>query len=68
LEGLEILVVLVGLLLGNLHLFLQLGEGSGVGALVLLKELEDLLDALRVELHTDAVQVLGLVSPELDLG
>ena len=67
-EGLEVLVVLVGLFLGNLHLFLQLGEGSSVGALVLLKELENLLNTLGVELHADAVQVLGLVFPELDLG
>lgn len=68
LQGLQVLVVLVGLLLGDLHFLLQLAEGGGVGALVLLEELEDLLDALGVELHADGVQVLGLVLPELDLG
>lgn len=67
LEGAEILVVLVGLFLGNLNFLLQLGEGGGVGALVLFKELEDLLDALTVELSADLVEVLALVFPELKL-
>jgi hypothetical protein len=58
LQGLEILVVLVGFFLGDLNLFLEFGEGSGVGALVLLEELEDFLDALGVKLFADGVQVV----------
>jgi hypothetical protein len=46
LKSLEVLVVLIGFLLSDLHFFLELTEGSGVGALILLEELEDLLDAL----------------------
>lgn len=68
LQGLEILVVLVGFFLGDLNLFLEFGEGSGVGALVLLEELEDFLYALGVELQTDRVEVLRFVAPELDFG
>ncbi len=68
LQGLEILVVLVGFFLGDLNLFLEFGEGSGVGALVLLEELEDFLYALGVELQTDRVEVLRFVTPELDFG
>jgi hypothetical protein len=68
LQSLEVLEVFVGLLLRDLNLFLKLGERSCIGALVLFKELENLLDALGVELHADAVQVLRLVFPELDLG
>lgn len=67
LKSLEVLEVFIGLFLSDLNLLLQLGEGSCVGALVLFEELKDLLDAFRVELHTDAVEVLGLVLPELDL-
>ena len=33
----------------------------------MLKELKNLLDALRIELVTDGFQVLGLVLPEIDL-
>jgi len=51
-----------------LYFFLQFAEWSCVGALVLLKELEDFLDALRVELLADRVQVVRLVLPELNLG
>jgi hypothetical protein len=47
---------------------LELAERSGVGALVLFKELEDFLDALRVKLLADGIQVLGLVAPELKFG
>ena len=68
LQGLEILVVLVGFFLGDLNLFLEFGEGSGVGALVLLEELEDFLYALGVELQTDRVEVFRFVAPELDFG
>ena len=46
LKSLEVLVGLIGFLLSDLHFFLELTEGSGVGALILLEELEDLLDAL----------------------
>lgn len=67
LESAEILIVLVGLLLGNLDFLLQLGEGGGVGAFVLFKELEDLLNALTVELSADLVEVLALIFPELNL-
>lgn len=67
-ESLQVLEVLVSFLLGNLNLLLELAEGSGVGGLVLLEELEDLLDALGVELNADGVEVLGLVLPEVDLG
>lgn len=66
-QGLEILEVLVSLCAGCLDLLLELAEGAGVGRLVLLKELEDLLDALGVELLADGVEVVGLVLPELDL-
>lgn len=68
LQGLEILIVLVGFFLGDLNLFLEFREGSGVGALVLLEELEDFLYALGVELQTDRVEVLRFVAPELDFG
>jgi hypothetical protein len=54
--------------LSDLHFLLQLGERSGVGRLVLLEELEHLLDALRVQLLADLVQVLGLALPEFKLG
>ena len=47
---------------------MQLAEGGGVSALVLLKELKNLLDALGVELETDAVKVLSFVLPEVQLG
>ena len=50
-----------------MHLFLQLGERSSVGGLVLLEELEHLLDLLRAELLADGVEVAGLVAPELNL-
>ena len=33
----------------------------------MLKELKNLLDALRIELVTDGFQVLGFVLPEIDL-
>jgi len=46
LKSLEVLEVLIGLLLGNLDLLLELAEGGGIGALVLFKELENFLDAL----------------------
>ena len=46
LKSLKVFKVLVGLLLGNLDLLLELAEGSGIGALVLFKELENFLDAL----------------------
>jgi hypothetical protein len=46
LEGVEVLVVLIGFVPSSLDLFLQLTEGAGIGRLVLLKELEDLLDLL----------------------
>lgn len=46
---------------------MEFTEGASVGGLVLLEELEDLLDALGVELLADGVQVVGLVLPELDL-
>lgn len=68
LEGLEILVVLVGLKASDLNLFLELAEGASLGGLVLLEELEDFLDALSGELFTDGVQVFLLVLPELDFG
>jgi hypothetical protein len=50
-----------------LNFLLQLREGSGVGRLVLLEELEHLLNALRVQLLADLVQVLGLGFPEVEL-
>lgn len=59
-ESLQVLVVLVGFLLSDLHFLLELGEGSGVGRFVLLEELEHLLDAFGVQLLADLVQVLGL--------
>jgi hypothetical protein len=65
---LQVLVVLISFFLGDLDFLLELGEGGGVGALILLEELKNFLDALGVELQADRVQVLGLVSPELNLG
>lgn len=67
-EGLEIFVVLIGLETGDLNLLLELGEGRGLGRLVLLEELEDLLDALSGELVADRVKVLTLVLPEVNFG
>ena len=58
LQGRKIFEVLVRLLLRDLDFFLQLAEWSRVRALVLLKELKNLLDALGVELDADAVEVL----------
>jgi hypothetical protein len=49
------------------HLFLQFGESGGVGGLVLLEELEDLLDSLTAELSADGVQVVTFVLPEIEL-
>jgi hypothetical protein len=46
LKSLKVFKVLIGLLLGNLDLLLELAERSGIGALVLFKELENFLDAL----------------------
>jgi hypothetical protein len=51
-----------------LNFLLKLRERSCVGRFVLLKELEDLLDALRVQLLADLVQVFGLALPEVELG
>ena len=45
-ESLEVLEVLVGLGSGELDLLLELAERTGVGGLVLLEELKDLLDLL----------------------
>ena len=50
-----------------MHLLLQLAEWSRVSALVLFKELKDFLDAFRGELLADAVEVLSLILPELNL-
>jgi hypothetical protein len=50
-----------------LNFLLELGEGSCVGRFVLLEELEDLLDALRIQLLANLVQVLGLALPEVEL-
>jgi hypothetical protein len=47
---------------------LELAEGSGVGGLILLKEFEHLLDALRRELLANVVQVVTLSLPEVKLG
>ena len=66
-EGLKILEVLIGLSPGSLDLLLQLAEGPSVGGLVLLEEFKNLLNALRVELFADSIQVVGLVPPEVDL-
>jgi hypothetical protein len=51
--------------LSDLNLFLKFAERSRVGALVLFKELKNLLDAFGVELEADAVEVLRLVLPEV---
>jgi hypothetical protein len=66
-ERLQILEVLVGFGASGLHLLLQLREGRCVGGLVLFEELQHFLDALGVELVADRVQVLTLVSPEVEL-
>lgn len=63
-QGLEISEVLVGLRSSNLDLLLELAERSSVGRLVLLEELENLLDPLRVKLIADRVKVLSLALPE----
>jgi hypothetical protein len=51
--------------LSDLNLFLKFAERSRVGALVLFKELKNLLDAFGVELEADAVEVLRLVLPKV---
>ena len=68
LQCLQELVVLIGLDPCNVHLLLELAEGAGLRALVLLQELQDLLDALAGELLADGVEVGALVLPELELG
>ena len=45
---------------------LELAERSSVGRLVLLEELKNLLDPLRVQLLADLVEVLALVLPEFN--
>jgi len=45
-QSLEIFVVLVGFILGDVHFFLELGEWTGVCRFVLLQEFEDFLDSL----------------------
>ena len=57
-KGLKILVVLIGLSAGGLNLLLELGEGTSVSRFVLLEELEHLLNALRVQLLTNGVQIV----------
>ena len=66
-ECLEVLEVFVGFSAGCLDLFLEFGESRGVSALVLLEELENLLNALRIELLANRVQVVTLVAPEVEL-
>ena len=66
-QGLQVEVVIVGLDTGSLDLLLELGEGTSVGTLVLLEELEHLLDALATELLADVVEVVRLVLPEGEL-
>jgi len=63
-QGLQVEVVIVGLDTRSLHLLLELGEGTSVGTLVLLEELEHLLDALATKLLADVVEVVRLVLPE----
>jgi hypothetical protein len=46
---------------------MEFGKSGGVGALVLLEELEDLLYAFRGELVADGVEVFALVLPEVEL-
>ena len=60
-------VGVVGLDLGLLDFFLELLEGLEVGAFALEQELQDLLDALGLELLVDAVKVIRLILPERDL-
>jgi len=50
------------------NFFLELAEWSSVGRFVLFQELQHLLDSLRAKLLADGDEVLGLVSPEVDLG
>jgi hypothetical protein len=64
----EVLVVLIGFLLSDLHFLLEFREGSGVGRLVLLEELKHFLNALGVKLLADLVQVFTLALPEFKLG
>lgn len=45
---------------------LELAERSSVGRLVLLEELKNLLDPLRVKLLANLVKVLALVLPEFN--
>lgn len=66
-ESLKVFEVLVGLRASSLNLLLELAERSSVGGLVLLEELENFLDALRVKLVANCIQVLGFVLPEIDL-
>ena len=64
-KSFEVLVVLVGLISCCLNFFLELAEWSSVGGFVLLEELQNLLDLLRVELVANGVEVLALVLPEI---
>ena len=54
-QGLQVRVGLLSFFLGDLDFLLELGEGGGVGALILLEELKNFLDALGVELQADRV-------------
>ena len=57
-QGLQVLVVLISLRSSGLDFLLELAEGASVCGLVLLEELEDFLDALRVKLFADGIQVV----------
>ena len=60
-------VGVVGLDLGLLDFFLELLEGLEVGAFALEQELQDLLDALGLELLVDAVKVIKREKERFDL-
>ena len=57
-QSLEILKVLICLSASSLNLLLELAERSSVGGFVLLEELKNLLDSLRVKLIANCVQVV----------
>jgi hypothetical protein len=61
---LEVEEVIVGFDSSSLNFFLELGERTGVGTLILLEELQNFLDSFATKLLTDVVEVVRLVLPE----
>jgi len=67
LQGAEVLGVVVGLGAGSEHLSAQAGEGGAVGGLGLVQSTQHASDTGALQLLEYAVEVGGLVAPEVDL-